>query len=121
MKQFDLNEINSIPFIDRGRANDIALTILNDDFDLNPILVFLPFFDSGISNRIFEKALKQNANIETLLMAINPFTDKSINDIITSKAMEASLSAEAIVGKVFPFVSFDIANEEKLRIAAKIP
>ena len=55
MKQFDLNEINSIPFIDRGRANDIALTILNDDFDLNPILGFCHSLIPGFPIRYLKK------------------------------------------------------------------
>ena len=111
MKQLNINEINSIPFIDHSRANEIALAALSDDYDLNPILGFLPFFDSEISNSIFKKALEQSANIEALLMAINPFTDKAINDAVAHKAMENSISAEAITGKVFPFVSLDVANE----------
>ena len=111
MKRLNINEINSIPFIDRGRANEIALAALNEGYDLEPILVFLPFFDSDISNNIFRKSLEQNANIEVLLMAINPFTDKTINDIVTHKAMDNAISVEAIVGKVFPFVSFDVANK----------
>ena len=110
MKRLNIDEINSIPFIDRVRANEIALAALNDDYDLNPILGFLPFFDSQISNNILKKLLEQNANIEDLLMAINPFTDKAINDTVTQKAMKNSISAEVIVGKVFPFVSLNVAN-----------
>ncbi|PWL51068.1 MAG: hypothetical protein DBY36_05335 [Clostridiales bacterium] len=87
------------------------MAALNEGYDLEPILVFLPFFDSDISNNIFRKSLEQNANIEVLLMAINPFTDKTINDIVTHKAMDNAISVEAIVGKVFPFVSFDVANK----------
>lgn len=110
MKQLNINEINSIPFIDRGKANEIALAALNEDYDLEPLLGFLPFFDSDISNNIIRKSLEQNANIEVLLMAINPFTDRAINDIVTHRAMNNAISVEAIVGKVFPFVSFDVAN-----------
>lgn len=31
MKQLNINEINSIPFLDHGRANEIAIATLSDD------------------------------------------------------------------------------------------
>lgn len=110
MEKLNINEINTIPFINRARANEIALRALNGNFELEPILGFLPFFDSNISNSIFKKAIDQNANIEKLLMAINPFTDKELNDIVAKKAIESGVSLETVIGKVFPFVSMSVAN-----------
>lgn len=111
MKQLSINEINSIPFMNRSKANEIAIKALSDDYDLNNIIGFLPFFDVDIANNILKEALKKNDNIEVLLMAINPFIDKYINDAITQKAMKNCINAEMIVGKVFPFVSIAVANK----------
>ncbi|MCI8332675.1 MAG: hypothetical protein HFE78_07605 [Clostridiales bacterium] len=101
MKQVNTDDLNRIPFWGKDRANQLAVSLINDGYFAEPVLQYIPFFDAAVSDSLLGKAIEQDADIHAMLMAVYLFTRQDINDYVTRKAIELEIDINTIVGKVY--------------------